>query len=370
MASLKGITAILVAPPSEPAPAPSKRCRLKTATTDAGDPVMPDLASYDFVIVAFSGGKDSLACLLHLLDLGVPRAKIELWHYDVDGREGSNLFDWPCTRDYCRKFAAAFGVPIRFGWKVGGIEGEMNRDDAPTKPTRFETPEGAIVEIGGDGPPGTRLKYPQPAADLTVRWCSAYAKIDIASKMVTNQDRFLGKRTLIVTGERAQESANRAKYEPFEPDRADRREGKRARRHVDHWLPVHGWSEHDVWNLIEKHRVNPHPAYRLGWSRVSCAACIFGDEHQWASLRWVNPRQFKQHEAYEARFGRSIKRPVHRKRDNRHLTVLASWADVGTPYEMETADIGAAMSHTFDEPIIVETWTLPRGAYGHSCGPT
>lgn len=48
-----------------------------------------DLATYDHIIVAFSGGKDSWACLLHLLDLDVERKKIELWHHLVDGREGS-----------------------------------------------------------------------------------------------------------------------------------------------------------------------------------------------------------------------------------------------------------------------------------------
>jgi tRNA(Ile)-lysidine synthase TilS/MesJ len=60
-----------------------------------------DLASYDVIIVAFSGGKDSAACVLHLLDLGVPKHKIELWHHLVDGREGSTLMDWPCTEAYC-----------------------------------------------------------------------------------------------------------------------------------------------------------------------------------------------------------------------------------------------------------------------------
>ncbi len=38
-----------------------------------------DLASYDKIIVYFSGGKDSLACLLLLLVLGVDPTKIELW---------------------------------------------------------------------------------------------------------------------------------------------------------------------------------------------------------------------------------------------------------------------------------------------------
>jgi tRNA(Ile)-lysidine synthase TilS/MesJ len=47
----------------------------------------PDLNSYDVIVVAFSGGKDSIACVLHLLELGGPRERIELWHHDVDGRE-------------------------------------------------------------------------------------------------------------------------------------------------------------------------------------------------------------------------------------------------------------------------------------------
>jgi diphthamide synthase (EF-2-diphthine--ammonia ligase) len=84
-----------------------------------------DLAQYDKIIVYFSGGKDSLACLLHLLEQGVPAEKIELWHHEIDGREGSELMDWTCTPDYCRKVAQVFGIQIYFSWKVGGFEGEM-----------------------------------------------------------------------------------------------------------------------------------------------------------------------------------------------------------------------------------------------------
>jgi 3'-phosphoadenosine 5'-phosphosulfate sulfotransferase (PAPS reductase)/FAD synthetase len=326
------------------------------------DTVTLELDGYDKFVVAFSGGKDSLACQLHLIDVGVPREKVELWHYEVDGREGSSLMDWPCTPAYCRAVAGAFGMPIYFGWKVGGFEGEMLRDDAPTKPTCFETPEGTIVERGGAGERDTRLKYPQVAASLSARWCSAYLKVDVCEKMVVNQKRFLGKRVLIVGGERAEESANRAKYEPFEIDRADRREGQRSRRHVDRWLAVHGWTEREVWAIIERHRVNPHPAYRLGWGRVSCMKCIFGSPNQWASVRAIDPGGFGVHAAYEQRFGRTI---------HRRLSVVQQ-ADRGTPYAMQERDIRAALALTFDEPIIMtpDTWTLPRGAFGESCGPT
>ena len=57
-----------------------------------------DLYSYDKYIVSFSGGKDSTALLLFLLDNGVSKDKIELWHQEIDGR-GRSLLDWEVTPD-------------------------------------------------------------------------------------------------------------------------------------------------------------------------------------------------------------------------------------------------------------------------------
>ncbi|ABW32612.1 conserved hypothetical protein (plasmid) [Acaryochloris marina MBIC11017] len=37
-----------------------------------GASTLPDLSTYDHILVAFSGGKDSICCLLRLLELGVP----------------------------------------------------------------------------------------------------------------------------------------------------------------------------------------------------------------------------------------------------------------------------------------------------------
>lgn len=59
--------------------------------------MVPAFHRYEKIIVAFSGGKDSLACVLRLLDLGVLPEQMELWHHDVDGREDPDyhLMDWP-----------------------------------------------------------------------------------------------------------------------------------------------------------------------------------------------------------------------------------------------------------------------------------
>ena len=196
----------------------------------------PDLASYDRILVMICG-KDSLACLLHLLDLGVDKRKIELHHNSVDGgflADGtaeSTLYDWPCTHDYIRALGEAFGLPVFYSHRERGIEGEMLRENSGSAPIVYQRLDGDLVRLNSDkSKPNTRLKFPQVSASLITRWCSSIAKISVAERMLIHDERFRGTRTLVVTGERAEESANRARYAAFEPHRADNRGGRVPRR--------------------------------------------------------------------------------------------------------------------------------------------
>ncbi len=53
--------------------------------------VLPDLAAYRRFVVAFSGGKDSLASLLVLLEHGIPPDRIELHHHEVDADQARSM---------------------------------------------------------------------------------------------------------------------------------------------------------------------------------------------------------------------------------------------------------------------------------------
>lgn len=324
---------------------------------------IPNLKSYDRIIIANSYGKDSLASHLRLIELGVPPSQIEWWHHDVDDRDNSGGFIcWPFEKDYGEQLAAHFGVKLYVSAKKGGFRGEMLRENSSTAGTWTQTPTG-IISMGGNSQSlNTRRKFPQVTASLQTRWCSAYTKIMVASAAITNQERFNNSRTLIITGERAQESPGRAKYIPFKPHTTDRRSGK-LHRHVDHWHAVHSWTEQDVWNIIQKHQITPAIPYMIGFSRFSCAGCIFGSADHYATLRLIMPDMFESLAQYEEDFGCTIKRNIS----------LKQLASQGTPFRaaVENPDLCAmAASPKFTLPIISPSWTLPAGAFKHSGGPS
>lgn len=315
----------------------------------------PDLRAYRRIVVAFSGGKDSLAALLHLLALGVPAHVIELHHHDVDGR-GPSFMDWPCTPGYVRAIADYLGIQLYVSWREGGFARELDRYAAPTAPILFETPDG-IGMAGGNGPAGTRGLFPQTAADLRVRWCSPSLKIDVLAAAIRNQARFLDGATLVVTGERAAESPARAHYATLEPHRTSTRT-----RRVDHWRPVHDWEEARVWTTVAASLIRPHPAYVLGWGRLSCRTCIFGSPDQWATVRHVFPAAFRRIQAREAATGRTI----HRALD---VAALADRGHVFAAALVHPDEVAQAEDETWRMPILTDPWTLPDGAFGDAAGP-
>lgn len=242
------------------------------------------------VIIAFSGGKDSIAMVLKALDMGIPKERIELWHHDIDG-EGEDLFDWKCTKSYCIAFAKAFGIKILFSYKKGGIKREIYKTNETSQPIYFQKEMGGefFVWTPEDNPKhyDTKLKFPQVGADLKTRWCSYHVKINVMQIAITHTpERFENSNIVIMTGERREESKNRGRYPEIEAYR-----GISKTRRAIVWRPIIDWSEKQVWEAIERYKIQPHPCYELGWGRCSCQLCIFSSANTWASLEEINKRK-------------------------------------------------------------------------------
>lgn len=324
-----------------------------------------DLDAYDHIVVCLSGGKDSVACLLTLIEQGADMSKVELWHHLVDGNEGSTLMDWSFMDSYVKKFASAYNLPLYYSWLKGGIEGEMLKENAYSQPHIVETPEG-IITLERDttrSQPGTRRRFPQQSASLSTRWCSSAAKIDVGRRALTNQDRFLGKKTLFVTGERRDESSNRAKYNQLEPHAVDRRTG-RLSRHVDAWRPVLHWREERVWDIIRAHRIEAPVPYRLGWSRSSCQTCVYNNSRIWATILKYFPERARRIAGYEDEFGCTI------SRQRINVIDLSATANAFEIEDMEALEQASNRDYTL--PIFTpedQSWRMPVGAFGtEGCG--
>lgn len=304
-------------------------------------------------IVAFSGGKDSIAMVLHLLDIGIPKSQIELWHHDVDGG-GSNLWDWKCTTDYCKAFAKAFDLPILFSWRVGGITREIYRTEEHIQNVQYENIDGELITLQSDTKRGvsTRGKFPAVESDLKKRWCSATVKIMVMSRVITNDARFKNADVIICTGERRQESKSRSRYNEIEVYQATTK-----KRTAYTYRPIIDWSEDEVWAIMERYKVQPHPAYELGWGRCSCQTCIFNGDNVWATIAEISPEKIEAIEAIETDISFTLYDKINiRQKASRGQSFLSLLDENKREYWVQQATVH------YNAPIIVNEWHLPLGA--------
>lgn len=234
------------------------------------------LSEYDHIVISESGGKDSIACLFYLM---------ELWHQCVDGGGADfvDFMDWPVTKAYIDAVGELFGIKTYYQWRSGGIFNELMQKESLTGDIYYTTDAGEIIHLPTrNGKLSTRLKWPAMSPDLRIRWCSPYVKIDVFRRVLNNHPKYQNKKVLVVTGERQEESANRAKYAEAELHACNTKS-----RLVHAWRLVIDWSEQQVWDMYEKRRFLPHPAYLLGWNRTSCFGCIFSTADLWAMMREI-----------------------------------------------------------------------------------
>lgn len=391
-------------------------------------PELLPLEEYDLIVVLFSGGKDSMACYYKLLELGVPKEKMELWHHDIDGGHPTRRMDWRCTANYVKAFADAEEIILRVSYRVNGFFGELYRVGA-SEPIEWIDPEtGEIMKCRPSinytrcqeikekltedieeqlKEYGYRMKFPAKTGDLSKRWCSAYLKICVADTVMSNLDRMEelerlgGKRhkfpakggthqgrwcsgnlkaavqdsvtsnlhktkentkILIVSGERRGESTGRSKYNEMEIHRTNAE--KKAHRTVHQWRPVIDYSEKDVWEVLKRHKVNPHPCYRAGWNRCSCAMCIFSTPSLFAGIRELYPEEWEALKQDEKILGFTLDNKCDLETFVGDTKPCVYWGDKEAIHSLITGEFSK------DNVYIKDKWMYPAGAFhGAEGGP-
>ena len=234
---------------------------------------------YDLIVVSSSGGKDSQTALDVTVEKAeherFPLANIVVVHADLGRAE------WQGTRELAKAQAEHYG--LRF--------------------IAIERPQGDLLDhIEKKG------KFPDSAR----RWCTSDHKRSQIHKVYTRlTDEILDGRKdykaniLEILGFRAEESPNRAKKVPFETNTGASNKTKRT---IHTWLPIHDFTEDEVWTRIKRSGVPYHQAYDQGMKRLSCVFCIYAPKKQLELAGRLNPELLDEYVRIEKKIGHSFKK--------------------------------------------------------------
>jgi 3'-phosphoadenosine 5'-phosphosulfate sulfotransferase (PAPS reductase)/FAD synthetase len=253
----------------------------------------PDLTAYDVILVNSSGGKDSQAMLDEVCTLAEAAGvldRITVLHCALGHVE------WPGTSELARKQAEHYRVRYEQRHREQGLLlGQVRR----------------------------RGRWPSSSA----RYCTSDQKRGPARKLITQLVAELGDlgrpaRVLNCMGLRAEESRARLKRARLSRDEA----ASSGRRTVDTWLPIHDWTETQVWQRIRTSGVPYHPAYDQGMTRLSCSLCVLASRADLVRAAQLRPELAAEYAELEAEVG-------HRFRNDLSMAEIIATAEQATTAE-------------------------------------
>ncbi len=224
-----------------------------------------NLHEYDDIIVNDSGGKDSGAMtdeVVRLCDAaGVSRSVITVIYNDL-GR-----IAWPGTKAIVIQRAARYGLKL----VIVTRDGPDLLEDTRTRRKRD----------------GSRRGW----ADFRIRFCTSDHKRAPAYRVVAAMVKDKGKlgrraRVLYCLGFRAEESAGGANRPALS---LNQRATTKTTREVWDWLPIHHWTEEQVWQRHADANLPRHWAYDAGMSRLSCSFCIMASKQDLCTAAKLRP---------------------------------------------------------------------------------
>ena len=266
---------------------------------------LDNTAHWDHVVVMVSGGKDSSVLMQYAAENFRPD-QIKCVHavIDIDHKE---------TRDVVKAQAEFFQMPLIEVQAVnnkGQDKGFISMMLAPRRNNK-------TGEIG-------QQKFPSKSC----RTCTSDLKAAPCDKYI----RTLKGNILVLMGERGEESRERAEKDHWRPDAKLSVNG----RNVVEFSPLKFMLETEVWSIIRENQIPVHPCYAQGFSRASCAICIFSSGHEIALAAKYQTEVVARYVAMERQLDHSFKYvPATKKKPAQRITIEMILKDQGAWHFVE-----------------------------------
>lgn len=199
---------------------------------------------FQYILVMFSGGKDSMALVADLIDNGIDKNKMKL----VFNRTPLDYLD---LEDFVLNFSEKVGIPV-------DLIGDKKTEQEKTK----------MFEKNG---------FPLPY----MSWCTGNWKVQPLNKYIkencVEKDKYI-----LCQGWRREESEFRSS-------------SKERVIHGVHKMkmarPILDYSTDDVYNIIQKHGWDLHKCYSY-YDRLGCIYCFAKTREEWDLMRKHDPETF------------------------------------------------------------------------------
>jgi 3'-phosphoadenosine 5'-phosphosulfate sulfotransferase (PAPS reductase)/FAD synthetase len=186
------------------------------------------------VVASISGGKDSAAMSLFLIELGIDHDRVFM----------DTGWEHPSTYEY--------------------IRGVLTNTIGP------------ITEISGARDMVELVRHKGMFPGRLRRFCTQELKVLPIQRYLSSMDG----EPINTVGIRAEESAARASMEEWEWSESF---------DCDVWRPIIRWAKEDVIDIHKRHALPPNPLYLKGASRVGCWPCIYARKNEIKLVADISP---------------------------------------------------------------------------------
>lgn len=233
-----------------------------------------------------SGGKDSQATLIEMLEQQIPADRIVVIHADLGEVE------WHGAKEIAERDAKHFGCQFEVATAI------YNDGSEKTLLNMIEKKFAEKPEVPS---------WPSPSC----RSCTSDLKRGPIEKVIRRVMKERGVSKVVnCAGMRAAESDDRAKLEPFvyENENLNSKGQPKSKlvaagRQVWSWLPIFDLSTDDVFATVIDAGIELHPAYAAGNERLSCVFCIMGSKNDLYLGSIARPELYAKYLKLEAETG-------------------------------------------------------------------